>query len=335
MGLTKLEEDMQATAKAAGKSEKEVDSIYLSIYGGGSHPDAVRKHLDNDALVDLIKSLETKMLSIPDGSMNQKLDYMFRDPCYCYVLLGACAMTLGCHLPEPYVAMLKIVYTGTTKNPKALNQLRKALFGPGGFKDGEPYDFESKSLVETANASDDSDDEPNRAGFKMLNVINPGGLFDTGVGNSAASVILDELRDRLHDPDTCGECAAPRAQDGTTLLRCAKCKDRKYCSVKCQKKHWDIHKKVCRSEKVCIECLSSCCCLCSGIAAVGSIDGLRLEHGSGTTKSLICPVTRSSYVLRVLPSMLLSVSAVSLLVYNVREDASRCRTDICVHVCYD
>lgn len=250
MGLTKLEEEMQAAAKASGKSEKEVDNIYLSIYGGGSHPDVVRKHLDSGVLANLIKAKEAKMLSIPNGSHDQQLEYLFRDPCYGYVLLGACAMTLGCTLPDSYIDMLKIVYTEGGLMPEALKQMHKALFGPDGYKNGAPYDFESKDLVETANAMvDDSDDKSNGLGYKMLNVMSPGGIFNTGMGNSTDSIIMKELRSKLHNPDACAECSARHGQDGTELLQCSRCKDRKYCSSACQKKHWKIHKKLCKPAK--------------------------------------------------------------------------------------
>lgn len=96
-GLTKLEEDAQARAKAEGKSDKEVNSICYTIYGNDcSDPELVRKHLDSGVLVDMIAKKESKMLSKLTGSLDQRLDYLARDPYYAYVLLGACAMTLGC-----------------------------------------------------------------------------------------------------------------------------------------------------------------------------------------------------------------------------------------------
>lgn len=247
MGLTKLEEEIQAAAKAVGKDDGQ---IYLSIYGGGSHPDVVRKHLDSSVLVDFIKVKEAKMLSVPNGTRDQQLEYMFRDPCYSYVLIGACAMTLGCVLPESYIAMLKIVYTEGGLMPDALKQMRKALFGPDGYKNGEPYDFQSKNLIETANSmNDDADSKPNGLGYTGMNVMSPGGIFNTGMGNSTDSLIMKELRNKLHTPDQCAACSS-RDGYGIALLQCAKCKGRRYCSTECQKKHWKIHKKVCQSEKL-------------------------------------------------------------------------------------
>lgn len=246
MGLGKLEEDMQAAAKASGKSDEEIASIYLSLYGGGSHPDVVRKHLDSGVLTDFIKTKEAKMIAQP-SFWNKFVGDMFRDPCYEYVLLGACAMTLGCQLPNRYLDMLKIVYTEFSVMPDALKQMRKALLGPGAYKNGEPYDFKSKSLIETANsAPKERADDSNGQGYVMMNVIPPGGLFSTGVGNSAKSAVMKELRDRFHNRNVCASCSARHGKDGSALLRCARCKDRSYCSTDCQKKHWSIHKKVCR-----------------------------------------------------------------------------------------
>jgi hypothetical protein len=104
------------------------------------------------------------MLAIP--TKDDELRNCLQDPCYTYVLLGSCAMTLGCHLPESYLAMLKKVYTEGGLMPDALNQMKQALFGPNGYaNDGTPYDFESKTLIEIANSMDCKDEEPNRAGF--------------------------------------------------------------------------------------------------------------------------------------------------------------------------
>lgn len=244
MGLSKLEDEIKAAAKAAGKSDSEVDRIYLSIYGG-SHPDVVRKHLDSGVLANFIGVKEARMMKIPTGSVDELAEYMFRDPCYEYVLLGACAMSLGCQLPKSFLDMLKIVYTEFSIMPGSLRQIRKALFGPGGFENGEPYDFESKDIIETINSTPDKPAD-GRA-FSMVNVFPPGGgLFSTGVGDSAKSMVLKELRDKYHKPDVCASCSKRRGKNGGELLQCSKCKDRKYCSFDCQKKHWNVHKKVCQ-----------------------------------------------------------------------------------------
>lgn len=246
MGLSKLQDDMETAAKAESKSEEVVRNIYLTICGGGSHPEVVRKHLDAGALAKCIKTWETKMLTVPNGSKDQQIEYLFRDPVCCYVLLGACGMTLGCHLPDSFLDMLKIVYTESGFLTPALKQLHEALFGPKGYKNGEPYDFESKSLVETANSKSD-DELPSAGAFRMMNVMGgPGSMFGPRGTSSIKSVIMKELRSKVHRPDVCGECSASQGESGKALLQCARSKDRRYCSSDCQKRHWKVHKKLCK-----------------------------------------------------------------------------------------
>lgn len=247
LGLASLEEAAQANAKAAGKDQEEIDGVYYTIYGPScSDPEIVRKHLDSGVLTDIIAEKEAMLLSIPSGTKEQQLEYYFRDPCYIYVLLGACAMTLGCQLPDAYIAMLRKVFTEGGFMSDALEQMKKALFGPHPYKNGVPYDFESMDLIETANSQSAKDDESNSMGFIGMNVMSPGGLFDTGMGNSDTSIIIKELREKHNNPGTCGNCHAKNGEDGKDLLMCSRCKDRKYCSTECQVKHWKkVHKKLC------------------------------------------------------------------------------------------
>jgi hypothetical protein len=169
-GLIKMEEEAQAIAKAAGKDEKEVDGICYSIDGNAcSNPDLVRKHLNSGVLSKMITEKEAIMLAMP--TRERGLEFYLQDPCYVYVLLGACAMTLGCHLSGSYVAMLKKVYTEGGLMPDALKQMKKALNGPNGYKNGEPYDFASKSLIETADLIDHQDEQSNKFDFFGMNVL--------------------------------------------------------------------------------------------------------------------------------------------------------------------
>lgn len=255
MGVNKLQEELEAAARAAGKSEEDVNNIYLDIRGVGCHSDVVRKHLNSGALADCIKVWETKMLAIPNGSEDDDDFYDMRGPCYTYILLGACAMELGCHLPESFLDMLKIVYTEGGFLAEALEQLHKALFGPDGFKNGQPYDFESKGLIDTmsdAMSSDAMGGPGSMFGPSRSNSIDPTilkELRDKSGTNSVYSTILKELRDKRHNPGVCAECSASHGEGGSALLLCARCKDRKYCSSVCQKKHWKIHKKLCKPSK--------------------------------------------------------------------------------------
>lgn len=236
-GLHKLQEEVIAKAKAKGDADAE-KKFYLTLFEP-SHPDVVRQHLDSGALAVLIEQKKAAMLAKPS-----KWSF-FRDPCYAYVLLGACAIGLGCTLPVEYITTLKKVYTEGGLMPGALRQMKKVLFGPDGFTNGVPYNFESKSLLETTNAIKDEDHKPNAFGFIGMNVIGPGGIFNTGMGDSSTSPVIKELRAQHAKPHACGGCAATAQPDGSALLQCAKCKVRVYCSTVCQKKHWKVHKKVC------------------------------------------------------------------------------------------
>jgi hypothetical protein len=106
-GLNEPANAAEAQAKAAGKSDKEIKDIYYTLSAQTcSDIPAVRAHLDSGMLAKLIKEKEDKMLA------EEQEPFSFRDPCYIYILLGACAMTLGCQLPDSYISMLKELYKG-------------------------------------------------------------------------------------------------------------------------------------------------------------------------------------------------------------------------------
>ncbi|KAI4644745.1 uncharacterized protein J4E78_009564 [Alternaria triticimaculans] len=244
-GLFPLMEAAQARARAQGKSEEEAGRCcaYSTYAPYCSHPKLIRNHLDSGILVDMIATKEAKMLAGPVGLKEKWFGNWGPDPTYVYVLLGACAMTLGCKLPAAYITMLKKVYTEGGLMPAAQGQMKKALFGPNGYKNGVPYDFKSKSITEEANAR--PSEPANGMGFQMMNVPGPGGLFSTGMTDSSTSLVVKELREQFNKPDLCGGCGVKARAGGDALLSCAKCKNRKYCSTECQKKHWKVHKKVC------------------------------------------------------------------------------------------
>ncbi|KAI4619651.1 hypothetical protein J4E83_005506 [Alternaria metachromatica] len=250
LGLSKLQEDAHAVAKAQGKTEEEVErSIHYDIYAPCcSDPELIRKHLDSGVLVEMLSKKEAKILKPLTGSTDEGLEYWFSDPCYMYILLSACAMTLGCHLPASCIALLKKIFTEGGLMPDAQRQMHKALFGPDGYKDGEPYDFASKNLLEEVNASFE-ERLSSGPGYGGLNVVSPGGMFETGMTTSTTSIVVKELRAQFNTPDECGGCGVEHRPKGKNLLTCSKCLNRKYCSVACQKKHWKIHKKVCEPAK--------------------------------------------------------------------------------------
>jgi hypothetical protein len=135
--------------------------------------------------------------------------------------------------------------------PDAVQQMKGALFGPNAYKNGVPYDFESKGLLETANSLSATGAKPNASGFMGLNVPSPGGIFGGGMGGSDTSIVLKEMRDKKNKSGACGGCGVEKRDDGSALQVCGGCKDRRYRSTACQTKHWKkVHKKVCEPAKV-------------------------------------------------------------------------------------
>jgi len=248
-GLSELEEEAKAVLRAQGKTEEEADyAVHYSIHAGCcSDKEVVRKWLDSGNLVKMIAEREAKILAPLTGSLLEQCEHLFSDPCYMYVMLGACAMTHGCQLPASFLVMLKKVYTEGGLKPDAQRQMHKALFGPNGFKNGVPYDFESKSLLEVANSEPGEPD--NGLGYRGLNVPDPL-LFGPSRMNCSSSLVVKELRSQALKPDECGGCGVDHRPKGKNLLTCSKCMKRMYCSTACQKKHWKIHKKVCEPAEV-------------------------------------------------------------------------------------
>ncbi|KAF2845996.1 hypothetical protein T440DRAFT_502031 [Plenodomus tracheiphilus IPT5] len=183
-GLTKIQEDTKALAKAQAHSETDMDNIYCIIYGNCS---------SDRVLADAIAKKENKMLLITIGLKARMLEHWCPDPCYIYVLLGACAISLGCQIPTEYFTMLRRVYTEGGLMPDAIRQTKKALFGPNGYTNGKPYDCD------------------------------PGGLFNTVAGSSRTSLITKQLRHKRHNAMVCGGCGSkPSAGDKDHLL-CSRC----------------------------------------------------------------------------------------------------------------
>lgn len=120
-----------ARAQAAGEKDAE-KRINYTMFNGGSDPELVRKHLDSGVLQKLIQAHEAKILSnttkvfnpwtraLPQSLMFTPVflvllvlsvchqlmiarfqELGFFDPCYENVLLGACAMTVGCDFRNP------------------------------------------------------------------------------------------------------------------------------------------------------------------------------------------------------------------------------------------
>jgi hypothetical protein len=255
-GLDELEKEATKRAKAAkpeafkSKESMEDDDgeedegyVHLSLSANYcSDPELVRKHLDSGVLAKLVAKKQKKV----DALGTKPLDIF--DPRYELVLLGACAMSLGCTLPPSFKDHLKKNYKSVGLMRDAVKQMDKALNGPDGFTDGKPYEFDSPGLLETVNRGGPPEEDlmypGGNGGFRMLNVQAPFGL--PPLSDQALQDIRDEVQEGKHGDDACGGCGAKEGENGSALQSCSKCKKRKYCSKECQKGHWKLHKKVCQ-----------------------------------------------------------------------------------------
>lgn len=109
------------------------NGIYFLIFGADcSDTPLVREHLGNGALFELIQK---KAARVQDG-------WDFYSTGYQLMLIGACAMTLGCKLPTFLRNYMAKNYRSVGFQNAAIEQLRKAPSdGPDGYKESEPYDF--------------------------------------------------------------------------------------------------------------------------------------------------------------------------------------------------
>lgn len=84
------------------KEEDEDDYVYESIYSPDD-PDLVRNHLNSGVLVKMLDKYEARLLSEENSDP-------FRAPGYIFMLLGACAIGLGCPIPKTYKTTMQKVY---------------------------------------------------------------------------------------------------------------------------------------------------------------------------------------------------------------------------------
>lgn len=190
--------DVEAGLEEAVKCTNE--GGYVSMHNPHD-PEAVRKHLDSGVLERLVKQQKGTNL-------------------YAFVLLGALAMELGCHLPDGFRDDLEAVYEDVLPYDEGIEQMRYALKV---YKDGTPHELGSKGLMDTVSTGNPYVEW----GQKEIDA----GEFE-------------------HPADACGACGAKESKDGAKLLLCSKCSSKRYCDKECQKAHWKKHKIICGKKKV-------------------------------------------------------------------------------------
>jgi hypothetical protein len=109
--------------------------------------DLVREHLDGGVLRELVEQWKAKMEGNDDDDDDKLAAFHRGYYGYRFMLLGACAMTLGCKLECDFKELLIKRYRTSGLMRDALYMMQLALGdGPDRYKD-TPYDFWSKGLV--------------------------------------------------------------------------------------------------------------------------------------------------------------------------------------------
>ena len=210
-----------STTDNPATTDEDDDFPILSIHAAQcADVELVREHLDGGVLRKLVEEANAKTQRNPDE--DDKLA-AFHQSYYSYhfMLLGACAMTLGCKLEDDFKELLISKYRTAGLKRDAVRSMQLALSdGPGRYR-GTAYDFLSKRLVETT----DSEDE-----------------------EEAASGIPRVVRMREYPSDVCGGCGGKDRLDSEPLLACGRCKTKKYCGRVCQQAHFQEHKRVCKPQ---------------------------------------------------------------------------------------
>ncbi|KAK4545248.1 hypothetical protein LTR36_003428 [Oleoguttula mirabilis] len=253
-GIRNLEHKRADETEATRKPNE----IYYSIYAKlCSHPKRVKAYLENSGMLNKLIRDRLARLNAPDAKKDT-----FR-PGYAVVLLGACAMSLGCNLPVEFFQHLRASYAHQTRvglMRDAITQMSKALFGPNGYSNGKSYDFGSKGLDFTVNTGGPS--FADRYFPSMINVPSPAGTLPQEMLAQAclagkfdnyevtAQYLMKKFEmskgaESVYGADECGGCGSKVGLEGTVLVLCGRCKGRKYCGKACQKKDWLKHKVVC------------------------------------------------------------------------------------------
>lgn len=170
------------------------------------------------------------------------------DKYFKYATLAAAAMTLGCTLRPKNKEHLKRLTAREDINafctPRARAQMKQAL---SSYVDGTPYDFGNKTPAERKLGSrfpGSAVVTTNVGNLKVLEARLPNGTTVPQLQNPPSD---EELGLKpIYEYHVCANCGADKAKGGeAALLVSEKCKERQYCSQKCQKEHSKLHRLIC------------------------------------------------------------------------------------------
>ena len=166
----------------ADKLEREAKDgrVFLMIYSKlCSDPDLVRKFLNKgDKLGSMVFGYKMEMQSATDPMNVMDYDgYSYTG--YRFVLLGACAMSLGCKLSGTFLQELRAKFREVGLAREALKQMDSALNGPNKYTNGVPYDFAGSTGHCEVDRNDVAEDDKlifstPRSTINFINVPCPG-----------------------------------------------------------------------------------------------------------------------------------------------------------------
>lgn len=244
LGMRELRAKVNDKAGIKAKYAPNRFSIHRELCYHAKSVEVVRKYLDSGVLSEYVFEYFKKGDRCWTGE-----DYRR------YHVLVACAMTLGCILPESireemdgmqnpaYVKIIRREQPEWALKPLANNQLKKAL---AEYEDGEPYDFGNKTMLEVSMGRmfHGTTTVKDVGGHKIIEITQKNGEVIPQITGPPDDEEL--CLDTVYPNHLCATCGASEKRDGGgELLACARCHDRKYCRKECQKRHWKMHKIIC------------------------------------------------------------------------------------------
>ena len=157
-------------------------------------------------------------------------------------------MTLGCRLEPSFLAYMRRTFRDSGIMRVSFLQLHTALYTTAnGYKnDGTPYDFGNPDLYSKEDYGGPSERDKIYPGSMLTNVPAPHAFHAPNAYQAGRDLDLS-ARTREFPDNVCGGCGDDKDESGKELMVCTRCKKKRYCGKDCQKKHWKLHKGVCKA----------------------------------------------------------------------------------------